>query len=144
MINNFSLSIKNPCPANWNEMTPNMQGKFCGQCSLTVVDFTKMNEAEIKEYFLCHHGQKTCGRFKTSQLGNPSKVNDRLRQSYIKITVISILALLTFLSGCRKPASKTPPHIMGDVDYETMGEPVFKMEQVDTIKTVPPIETPLK
>lgn len=123
-------------------MTPNEQGKFCGQCSLTVVDFTKMNEAEIKEYFLCHYGQKTCGRFKASQLNNlPSKIETRLRQSYIKAAVLSILALLALLTGCRKPVSNTPPyHLMGDVDIETMGEPKFNIEQVDSIKTDSTIE----
>ncbi len=133
MKNDFSLSINKPCSANWDEMSPVEQGKFCGTCSLTVVDFTKMSTEEIKEYFLCHNKQKTCGRFKNSQLN----INTRLRQSYVKAAVLSILALLAFLTGCRKPAIKTPGHLMGDVDVETMGEPKFEIEQVDSLKIIP-------
>lgn len=70
MKSDFTFSISKPCSANWKGMTPNEQGKFCNHCSLAVVDFTKMGETEIKEYFRCHYGQKTCGRFETNQLSN--------------------------------------------------------------------------
>ncbi len=141
MKNNFSVSIAKPCSADWNKMSPSEQGKFCGLCSLTVVDFTKMNNQEIKEYFLCHQNKKTCGRFNTSQVTNTPTLHPKIvlyiKQSHLKALAFSILSLLTFLIGCRKPASNSRPHMMGDVSFETMGEPKFNIEQVDTITTTP-------
>ena len=62
------IQIKNPCDANWKEMTPADSGKYCGACEKVVVDFSKMNDPQIKEYFTEYATQKTCGRFLTSQV----------------------------------------------------------------------------
>ncbi len=147
MKTDLKLSIPNPCAANWNEMTPVEQGKFCGLCSLTVVDFTEMSEAEIKEYFTCHYGQKTCGRFKTVQLSQPEiptknfwktvlqKTEQRFRQSSFRTIVLCGLTFCALVIGCRRTSTTNPPpHLMGDI--ETMGEPKF--EQVDTTKVTAP------
>jgi hypothetical protein len=140
----LTISIPKPCPANWDEMIPNELGKFCGLCSLTVVDFTKMSEAEIKEYFVCHYGQKTCGRFNSSQLTtdiNSDKnfwekrmeiVERKYRQTFFRTFLLLFLASVSIVMGCRRATPAIKPHLIGDVDVETMGEPQF--EQVDTLK----------
>jgi hypothetical protein len=142
----FTLSVSKPCAANWNEMTPNEQGKFCSHCGLTVVDFTQMNETEVKEYFRYHYGQKTCGRFETSQLSNPessiqqhwtsliNNVEIYLRKSHLRTATLSFLTILAFLVGCRKPTARTP--MMGKI--KIMGEPSFHIEKVDSVNTTTP------
>ncbi|HSC39235.1 MAG TPA: hypothetical protein VLD19_15235, partial [Chitinophagaceae bacterium] len=65
------LSIPTPCHENWDAMLPNEQGAFCHACAKTVVDFTGMSDDEVKQYFLQHQGQKTCGRFDTAQVAAP-------------------------------------------------------------------------
>lgn len=42
------ISIPDPCNQNWNQMLPNEKGRYCDTCKLTVVDFTKMSNEEIK------------------------------------------------------------------------------------------------
>jgi predicted house-cleaning NTP pyrophosphatase (Maf/HAM1 superfamily) len=64
------INIPEPCHENWNEMSPREQGAFCNVCSKTVIDFTSLSDEEVKNYFLANHGQKTCGRFKNTQLSN--------------------------------------------------------------------------
>ncbi len=138
MKNDFSLSIPTPCSADWNTMTPNEQVKFCGQCSLTVVDFTRMTDTEIKKYFTCHQGQKTCGRFTTVQLAGKDSGSKFFwtklikNGSGIRAVLLNFLTALAFLSSCNRSASV--PHLMGDV--EVMGQTA--VEQIDTTNLLPP------
>lgn len=64
----MKISIPEPCHENWGAMTPNEQGRFCGSCQKTVVDFTHFSAEDIQNYFAKHYGQKVCGRFKNEQL----------------------------------------------------------------------------
>ena len=147
----LKLSIPKPCSANWDIMTPNEKGKFCGLCNLTVVDFTRMTEKEIKEYFTQHYGQKTCGRFNTAQLdtscAGPGEnfwekkieiIERKYERTFFRNAIIVLLVFISILTGCRKSSAPLKHHVMGDVaPDETMGEPKF--EEVDTLKTTNPI-----
>lgn len=73
------IQIKDPCDANWQEMTPAESGKYCGACEKVVVDFSKMSDAQIKNYFTEYASQKTCGRFLDSQLNRPLIVKPATR-----------------------------------------------------------------
>ncbi len=64
----MKINIPNPCHEDWTKMTPNEQGRFCGSCQKTVVDFTNFSAVDIQNYFTKHYGQKVCGRFKNQQL----------------------------------------------------------------------------
>jgi hypothetical protein len=139
-----TLTIPNPCPVNWASMTPNESGRFCDQCQLTVVDFTAMTETEIKNYFQCNYGKKTCGRFKASQLADSTpgihkfwsnfgnKMELQFRQPSVKTYLLGILAILAFITGCSR--RQIYPHTMGDV--QMTGEPVY-IEKTDTTKAAP-------
>ena len=76
----MKLSIPEPCHENWNKMTPTERGRFCNSCKKEVVDFSRMNKSQIKEYFLKKAAEKTCGRFGTAQLKNLNKADDRNRK----------------------------------------------------------------
>jgi len=58
MKKHLNLSIPEPCHEDWQEMTPNQQGKFCGACAKTVVDFTKKSVKEIQSFFIENQGKK--------------------------------------------------------------------------------------
>ena len=60
------IRIPNLCNEDWNKMTPNDNGRFCDTCKLTVVDFTKMSDDEIKSYLL--NNGHVCGRFDCTQV----------------------------------------------------------------------------
>ncbi len=66
----LTLSIPTPCTEDWNAMTPDKNGKFCASCQKTVVDFSRMTDAEIFNYFDTLKGS-TCGRFTEKQLTTP-------------------------------------------------------------------------
>lgn len=67
----FILKITKPCHQNWEEMLPEQQGKFCGACQKTVVDFTEMSDDQVKNFLLDSKNKNTCGRFYKSQIGRP-------------------------------------------------------------------------
>ncbi|BFM44258.1 hypothetical protein CFS9_28990 [Flavobacterium sp. CFS9] len=63
------ITVPKPCNENWNSMSPNKNGRFCGSCSKTVVDFTKMTTTEIQNYFVENSGKENiCGHFKSTQI----------------------------------------------------------------------------
>lgn len=64
----MEISIKKPCHENWEAMTPNEQGAFCGKCVKTVVDFSNKSIDEIKAFFTGKQDEKVCGRFEQQQL----------------------------------------------------------------------------
>ena len=64
----MEISIQKPCHENWDTMTPNEQGAFCGKCVKTVVDFSHKSIEEIKDFFTGKQNEKVCGRFEKTQL----------------------------------------------------------------------------
>lgn len=64
----FQLSIPEPCHQSWQEMTPTEQGRFCSACAKEVVDFSMMTDNEVLNYFNNLTNEKVCGRAQPSQL----------------------------------------------------------------------------
>jgi hypothetical protein len=83
MQQSIRLGINNPCAESWDQMTPEKQGRFCGSCQKTVVDFTSMDDHELLQWFSRHQGS-VCGRLRPDQLNRPvaavkEKVHNRWR-----------------------------------------------------------------
>ncbi len=70
MTKDLQLGIPKPCSENWNQMTPDADGRFCSSCQKTVLDFSTMEDKEILQWFANHQGS-TCGRFRPDQLNRP-------------------------------------------------------------------------
>jgi hypothetical protein len=93
MERKYKITIPEPCDEDWNKMTPNENGRFCGSCSKNVVDFTNMMPDEIQAYFLKHNN--VCGRFKNSQLDSLSiQIPNRVLYSQTHYHKMFLLALL--------------------------------------------------
>lgn len=117
----IKISIPKPCREDWNKMTPNEQGSFCGKCCKTVVDFTNKSPDEIKNTLLAESGKKVCGRFTTNQLDEQPKSSFNLNIplylipkniSYRKAFAIALFfAFGTSLFSCRT----TEDHLVGDI-----------------------------
>ena len=106
------LRIAEPCYQNWHTMTPKEQGRFCGSCQKTVVDFTLMTDKEILDY-ISKAGQHVCGRFMTDQLNkdlNPTEIKKRFSWAYIWNVILAIL-LITEANAQVKPVKKKKPEI---------------------------------
>jgi len=92
------IRIPNLCNEDWNKMTPNDNGRFCDACKLTVVDFTKMSDNQIKNYLL--NKGHVCGRFDCTQIDTSHQstldlLNKKAKK--IKFKPLRWLALLLLL-----------------------------------------------
>lgn len=67
MNEKFSISIESPCSEKFRNFEPRNQGGYCNSCQKVVIDFTKMSDREILNYF-DRQINKTCGVFLESQL----------------------------------------------------------------------------
>lgn len=80
MKRSVHFSIPEPCHENWDQMTPNEQGRFCGACQKTVIDFSAMADQELLTY-LSKATSMLCGNFAPDQLNRPM-VDETARRSY--------------------------------------------------------------
>jgi hypothetical protein len=67
MKKNIQISVPQPCTEDWTQMSLQQRGRFCESCQTTVIDFTKMADQELVEFFKKPKGN-TCGHFKSQQL----------------------------------------------------------------------------
>ncbi len=97
-MRSFAIRINEPCHENWDAMTPNEKGKFCGACAKTVVDFTNYSTDEIIGYFKKDKGN-TCGRFTHTQLQQTYIPKNVYRGYFIK-PLAAIMLPLVLLTSC--------------------------------------------
>ncbi|WP_269234218.1 hypothetical protein [Flavobacterium flavigenum] len=93
------ITIPKPCNENWNSMSPDKNGRFCNSCNKTVIDFTKMKNAQIHKYFTENSDkERICGHFKLNQIESEESIKYekiRSRLSRIKIKPIQKIALFS-------------------------------------------------
>ena len=106
MEQKFKLTIPKPCHENWDEMTPQDNGRFCMNCSKTVIDFSSLLPEEIQHFFIQNKNKRICGRFKNSQLETiiiqiPSRVL-YTQTNYHKMFLLALfVAMGTTLFSCQ-------------------------------------------
>lgn len=64
------LHIPTPCHEDWNQMTPQQQGRFCSSCQKTVIDFSVLSDNQVLNIMSKATGN-VCGRFQNDQLNRP-------------------------------------------------------------------------
>jgi hypothetical protein len=74
----ISISIPTPCHENWDAMTPESKGRFCGSCAKTVIDFTQMTDSQILTT-ISKATDNICGRVQTTQLKRTLTINESPR-----------------------------------------------------------------
>ena len=92
MPSKFKIQISNPCHGEWEGMQTNLNGKFCGSCQKTVVDFTRFTDAALKHWFNENQGS-SCGRFKPEQL---DRYIGEKNQPFFKIFKPGLIAASVF------------------------------------------------
>jgi hypothetical protein len=100
-----SIRIEKPCHEDWNAMTPNERGRFCGSCQKTVTDFTAMTDNEILEALQNRSGSM-CGQLRGSQL-NRVLVQTHLERN--KWTLNTAFTALLLAAGTGFMTAQTAP-----------------------------------
>ena len=112
MPKSLQIHIPEPCHENWQNMTPKEQGRFCGSCQKTVVDFSTMTDKEMLDYIskASHH---VCGRFSNDQLNKDIKITDNKKRfsfAYL-LNVLLATLLVTEANAQVKPVKKKKPPV---------------------------------
>lgn len=117
------FQIAEPCHENWENMTPEVKGRFCDACQKCVVDFSKMSKLQIKEVYDQEQGD-VCGRMPISQLQEKGRPSIRGKIGHIRkrlrgIQTFALALLLVFgLQGMVKlEAQNHHPVKMGKIAY---------------------------
>lgn len=122
----MKLEIKEPCHEDWNKMKIGVISRHCDVCEKSVMDFTKMNRAEIITYILSNPNDQVCGRLNRDQFDFHHEDIPILIQT-LKMTKPSnsflILALVCLsLTACAQESPTgnivTPPpieHTLGEI-----------------------------
>lgn len=120
-MTHLKMSIPEPCTQNWDAMEAQINGRFCGSCEKSVIDFSVMSVKEIEYYFADYGTNRSiCGHFKQSQLDSVlipkheiflnklySKTESKVRFKFIKMPLLFIISAFMILSGCKtKTAQK--------------------------------------
>lgn len=134
----MNIQIPVPCNASWLEMSKTKEGRHCSLCEKEVVDFTKMTEDQVKNYFFELSNDKVCGRFKCEQLDCVEKhylvhLKEKLEKKeanpFVRISIL-VLSFFIVIVGCDNPP------IMGKVmkieDNSDTGELVTPIIKNDT------------
>jgi hypothetical protein len=133
------ISIPKPCHEKWEDMVPQGNGSFCGQCSKVVVDFTAMTDEEVQNYFIQHAHEKLCGRFKSEQVNSinieiPSYLIYTEPSLLKKFLLITLVVFGTTLYSCTNS------------EGTVAGGTTFVMNSTDTVPkehTIGKIATPV-
>jgi len=97
MKNAIRISVEKPCAEKFENFRQTSAGGFCDSCQKEVIDFTAMTSEEIGNHFSTS-SEKTCGRFKSSQLKTyepmiSNKANTSFVSRGLAVMSFSLLAL---------------------------------------------------
>ena len=98
MPETIHLSIDNPCSENWDQMSPEQQGRFCASCNKTVVNFAQMTDQDVLTWLARNQGP-TCGRFRQDQLQRPLIATQQLALALGRTIVTDNTAQFSVIDG---------------------------------------------
>lgn len=129
--------IENPCPADWNKMSPEANGRFCAQCRKVVVDFTKKTTEDILEYLRKHSGEGICGRVRPSQIqavpvASGQKLQFRLKRFYLALYLV-FGGLLFTTASCGGNMAEPSPEQMHKLDSAVRADSIKAAQNADSI-----------
>jgi CarboxypepD_reg-like domain len=101
----INIQIDQPCSEDYKTFNKTEEGGFCKSCKKNVIDFTKMNDKEIFNFFN-NEKNKTCGLFLESQLksysypslSSNSTKSTSIASSLFGLSLVSLLSLTNVYS----------------------------------------------
>jgi hypothetical protein len=93
-------------------MTPAASGRHCAACAKTVVDFTRMTDAEILNHLAQAGRAGTCGRVRADQLARPLRAADAAPRQPRRAWLGALLAAISLVPlGAARAAGRTGPPV---------------------------------
>lgn len=127
----LQLQIPVPCHENWDAMTQQEKGRFCGVCSKKVVDFSGQTKSAVLDYLQANADQKVCGRIPASMIDPTPQMPVIPRAQQLNLSRFAFAAMLvfgSFLFGC---AQTNDVKITGEV---AVVEPPDSLSLIDHLQ----------
>ncbi|TCD20326.1 carboxypeptidase-like regulatory domain-containing protein [Pedobacter psychrodurus] len=136
MPRKFKIQISNPCHEEWDRMQNRVNGKFCGSCQKSVIDFTHFSDRDLRNWFAANQG-KSCGRLKPEQLDRLIHVKSNFAISRFKPSLIaaSLFAFLSFPKLGNANISSSYPTFQTD-NKKSLKDDVLKENAEDDFVTI--------
>lgn len=108
MKNQLNLSISEPCHENFKNFPKTAKGGFCTTCTKEVIDFTKMTQEDVSNYFRNRTTTDTCGRFTKSQLNTTIQPKKKTRFfNFLSGIAVVCLSLFSFKTEAQNTTNPT-------------------------------------
>ncbi|MDX2362492.1 MAG: energy transducer TonB [Crocinitomicaceae bacterium] len=105
----MKLEIKEPCHEDWDKMKVGLISRHCEVCEKGVVDFTKMNRAEIITHILSNPNEQICGRLTSDQFDFRHEdipiLIEALKDKRISNPFLILVLVSLSLSSCQQEPS---------------------------------------
>mgnify|MGYP003667859930 FL=1 len=124
MKSSITITVKEPCKEKFTNFSKTDKGGFCNSCQKEIIDFTKTSNEELIRHFKTA-SNKTCGKFKASQLSTYKTnsfypMNNSILSKGIGMMTLSLLALCTMpISGQETASLETNLEV---VSTQTVGQ----------------------
>lgn len=151
----ISISVPKPCHENWNAMTPALDptngigGRHCDSCQHTVMDLTRVSDAQLIDLFR-KDAMPKCARFSQGQLDRVIALEERSPRLLPAAAVGAALALASpdaAAQNCTptlgkmaisRPVQVDEPRTVGEMVISRPVEPVIKGEM--DVRDIPPAQ----
>jgi hypothetical protein len=117
--------VPQPCHASWYKMQETENGRHCKSCTTVVIDFTKMNDQELRTWFKEHRDESFCGHFKLSQVERNHIVIKRkelINNHWSPMQIARIAIFIVFFSSlfsCKPADENDTRHIELSIESDT-------------------------
>ncbi len=129
------ITIQKPCNQSWQEMTEQNDGRFCSQCSKTVVDFSLMSDSEIINYLKTH--QQICGRLHVDQMHRALMHPENKRKGlWLKIAAMFTGVFMGNSAFTQAPTIQTIPGIIPIPIPTGVEQPVINVDSVSSTVSI--------
>lgn len=119
----IKIKIADPCHENWDKMLEEEKarpddsvgrGRFCLSCQKAVVDFSRMTNEDIINYFEQNAGKKVCGRIATHQHNTPISNYRKVITPWFNKYVAGFLMAVGFYNPSKAQTTNAVPeqHMM--------------------------------
>ncbi|RSK37422.1 hypothetical protein [Hymenobacter metallilatus] len=109
------------CAEDWQQMSPTEQGRYCGSCHRTVLDFTQGTEADLAQAYATSPDGRVCGRFRADQLNPASRLRAGLRPRQRLFLAAVVLVLLQGFSARQAWAQLQAAHVCPPTSSNFLG-----------------------
>ncbi len=136
----FRISVNQPCSENFINFKKTELGGHCNRCQKEVIDFTQFSDLDIARHFT-NDNEKTCGRFRTSQLKNyefdsVNNMNTNLFSRTLGIASFSLLALCATAPLVAQDVAQANPKMEMTISKELKSDSLARVDSYTVTGTV--------